>query len=177
MTNHDYDRMVRAIHCDRTNEESLLEAVRGLQSTDDSSLMPLHDELWACLENLQKEKRMVEGEKNVITGEVVLPNVGGVCNPGSDELVRQLPQGSVVTLNPAATLIGGPEGDHPREVSILYKNWKGETDWRWILPLNIYFGKTEWHPEYQWLMEAFDLDKRAPRTFAVKDIQSWKVPT
>jgi hypothetical protein len=80
-----------------------------------------------------------------VCNEIVLPG-GGVCN---------LPV--------------------PQEVRILYKNWKGEIAWRRILPLHIAFESTEWHPARQWILHAHDLDKDAPRGFAVADILRWEV--
>jgi hypothetical protein len=84
------------------------------------------------------------------------------------------------TPNPAAALVGGPlvppaTEAGPRVVRILYTNWKGQVSWRRILPTAIKFGSTEWHPAEQWLLEAVDLDKDAPRTFAIKDIVRWEV--
>ena len=55
MTEHDKERRDRAYACDRTNRESLIDAIRGLQSTDDPALLPLHDELQACLAALKVE--------------------------------------------------------------------------------------------------------------------------
>jgi len=60
-------------------------------------------------------------------------------------------------------------------VIINYTNWKGVTAFRRIIPKKIFFGSTEWHKEEQWLLEAFDVDKNADRSFAVKDIKSWQV--
>lgn len=57
----------------------------------------------------------------------------------------------------------------PREISMVYTNYKGETSTRRIVPGNIYWGKTKWHPEDQWLMKAFDLDKWESRDFVLKD--------
>lgn len=54
MTNHDAAREERALKCDRTNLESLEEAIRGLQSTDNPSLLSLHDELMEVYEKLKK---------------------------------------------------------------------------------------------------------------------------
>ncbi len=45
MSAHDLVRKIRAEQCDRNDLESLNEAIRGLQSTDDPSLLNLHDEL------------------------------------------------------------------------------------------------------------------------------------
>ncbi len=59
-------------------------------------------------------------------------------------------------------------------ITILYKNWKGEIGYRRILPQGIRFASSEFHPEEQWLLDAFDLDKQAQRAFAVRDILEWK---
>lgn len=60
-------------------------------------------------------------------------------------------------------------------VIINYTNWKGVTGFRRIIPKKIFFGSTEWHKEEQWLLEAYDVDKNADRSFAIKDIKSWQV--
>lgn len=60
-------------------------------------------------------------------------------------------------------------------VNIVYTNYKGKTAIRRIIPKSISFGHNEWHKEDQWLLIAFDLDKEADRTFALKDIKSWYV--
>lgn len=58
-------------------------------------------------------------------------------------------------------------------VSIVYKNYRGETALRQVIPIKIWFGGTDWHPESQWLLDAHDINKNADRTFAMKDIESW----
>jgi len=63
--------------------------------------------------------------------------------------------------------------DKSKAVRILYTNYRGETALRTILPEKIIFGSTEWHPEMQWLLEAFDEEKGAIRAFAMKDIRAW----
>lgn len=65
----------------------------------------------------------------------------------------------------------------PREVRILYKNWKGEVAWRRVVPLSVGFEKSQWHPVEQWVLYAFDVDKGAERSFAMADIRRWEVPT
>lgn len=64
----------------------------------------------------------------------------------------------------------------PDEVRILYTNWKGERAWRRIIPLAIWKGDTQWHPEVQVLLKAFDIDKGAERDFACRDIECWYNP-
>lgn len=58
-------------------------------------------------------------------------------------------------------------------VTVLYTNYKGKTAVRKIVPKEIIFGHNEWHTEDQWLMVAYDLQKEADRTFALKDIKAW----
>lgn len=59
-------------------------------------------------------------------------------------------------------------------VSIQYTNWKGVQSIRRIMPIKMFYESNEFHTEKQWLLLAYDLDKGAERTFAVKDIHSWE---
>lgn len=61
-------------------------------------------------------------------------------------------------------------------VRIFYTNWRKESNWRRIIPIRIEFASTSWHPEPQWLLVAYDCDKLAERSFAVRDIHRWEVP-
>lgn len=54
-------------------------------------------------------------------------------------------------------------------VTLSYRNWRGEVSDRKIFPTGIRFGSTDWHPEPQWLLTAFDIEKGAYRDFALKD--------
>jgi len=51
-----------------------------------------------------------------------------------------------------------------------YKNWKGEESTRKVVPMDIWFGHTEFHPEDQWLLKGLDIHKGAERDFAIHDI-------
>lgn len=62
-----------------------------------------------------------------------------------------------------------------KSIKILYTNWKGETAIRHIVPIRLEYLANEWHPEEQWCLIAFDLDKQAERSFACKDIKNWFV--
>jgi predicted DNA-binding transcriptional regulator YafY len=62
-------------------------------------------------------------------------------------------------------------------VVIDYTNHRGERSLRRVEPDRHYFGSAEWHPEPQWLLDALDLDLDEYRTFAVKDIHSWRPAT
>jgi len=58
-------------------------------------------------------------------------------------------------------------------VGIFYKNWKGETRWRRVVPQIIWFGASPYHPAQQWFMKALDLEKQEVRDFAMRDIKDW----
>ena len=58
-------------------------------------------------------------------------------------------------------------------VSFSYTNYRNETAPRFVRPLEIRFGSSEWHPQPQWLLKAYDFDKKELREFAMKDIQDW----
>lgn len=64
-----------------------------------------------------------------------------------------------------------------RTIWIDYTNYRGERAWREIEPTEarpaLWFGRTEWHPADQWLLAAFDIEKRAVRDFAVASIHAW----
>jgi len=64
--------------------------------------------------------------------------------------------------------------ENKKTVKIIYTNYKGETAERTIIPIELWFGSTEYHPEEQWLLKAFDVEKKAERNFAVKDVKGWK---
>lgn len=55
-------------------------------------------------------------------------------------------------------------------VTLTYTNYRGETAERTITPKHVYFGATEWHPEPQWLLRAYDHGKKADRDFALNDL-------
>lgn len=61
--------------------------------------------------------------------------------------------------------------DNNKVLTLLYKNWKGKTSIRKVQPVgNMYWGKTDYHPEEQWLFDVWDLDKEDHRTYAISGI-------
>lgn len=62
-------------------------------------------------------------------------------------------------------------------VWIDYTNYRGERAVRRVVPWEIIWGANEWHPEPQWLLRAYDPEKKAPREFAMKSIHNWLTPT
>jgi hypothetical protein len=87
----------------------------------------------------------LDGIRNELVSEIV---VIGREQPVADE--------STVTSGPA--------------IRFVYQNYAGKIAVRNAVPVRMTFGSNEWHKQRQWLMEAFDLDHGAMRTFAVKDI-------
>lgn len=59
-------------------------------------------------------------------------------------------------------------------ITFTYKNHRGEIAVRYVRPIMIAFGANSYHPEPQWLMHAWDINKEAERTFAMKDISDWQ---
>jgi len=54
-----------------------------------------------------------------------------------------------------------------------YRNYKGDVSVRHVVPnahRPLVWSSNKYHPQKQWLLRAYDVDKRAVRTFAVKDI-------
>ena len=64
--------------------------------------------------------------------------------------------------------------DDPSAVVIDYTNFRGERSERRILPDRVWFGIAEWHPRAQWILDAWDLEKGALRSFTMADIHSWR---
>jgi len=59
-------------------------------------------------------------------------------------------------------------------VVIDYTNHKGERREREIVPEEIEFRSTPYHPERQWVLQAWDVEKKARRTFPLRFIHSWR---
>jgi hypothetical protein len=87
-----------------------------------------------------------------------------------------------MSASAAASILGNDSqfSDTPAEpaqpvsaVVVLYTNYRGETALRTIVPIRIWFGSTDWHREGGWLLDAFDVEKGAERSFAMKDIRVW----
>lgn len=53
-------------------------------------------------------------------------------------------------------------------ITMRYTNYRNEVSTRRIQPVCIWFGRTLYHPEDQWLLSAYDLDKKVNRDFALE---------
>lgn len=59
-------------------------------------------------------------------------------------------------------------------VTIRYTDDAGVMSRRRVVPMWVKFTSNRWYPEPQWLMEAVDLDRGEIRSFAMKNVRSWK---
>lgn len=62
-------------------------------------------------------------------------------------------------------------------VIIDYVNHRGERALRRIVPVRLHYGVTAYHAEPGWLLDAYDLDRNAARTFSMRDIHAWREDT
>jgi len=58
----------------------------------------------------------------------------------------------------------------PPPLAFRYRNYKGEVADRRAIPRGVRFAASEHHPEPQWLLDAYCLDREAERSFALKDV-------
>ena len=59
-----------------------------------------------------------------------------------------------------------------KAVEIAYRDWKGETLKRHIIPQRFCFAATEGRGE-EWLLEAFDMDRKKIQVFDMAGITAW----
>ena len=53
------------------------------------------------------------------------------------------------------------------QISLVYTNHRGVTNERHIIPRRVFFGTTSYHERPQWLLDCWDVDKHAARTYAL----------
>jgi predicted DNA-binding transcriptional regulator YafY len=63
------------------------------------------------------------------------------------------------------------DADTKKHITFTYRNWRGETSERTAVPIELWFGHSEWHPNDQWFMRATDIEKGDERDFALADIK------
>lgn len=61
-----------------------------------------------------------------------------------------------------------------KAIIIDYTNHRGERAERVVIPIDLFFGRTAYHETAQWLMHAWDVARQLNRTFAMKDVHSWR---
>ncbi len=65
-----------------------------------------------------------------------------------------------------------PEGE---PLEFIYRNHRGEVSKRQMIPRALVWGATEWHPEPQWLIRGWDIEKDAVRHYALNDMSGKNV--
>lgn len=115
---------------------------------------------------------------NMLRGTIAKPTVEQIIHLyGFDALLTALrPQIMAELGTPLDQVVtaeaGGVDGrpDAPCHI-VEYTNWRGETARRTIIPIRMWWGETEWHPQEQWMLTAWDVEKEATRDFAWQDIK------
>lgn len=59
-------------------------------------------------------------------------------------------------------------------VTFTYTNYRGVTTERRVVPIDLRWEASQWHPQEQWVLHAYDLDREVIRNFAMKDIRGWR---
>lgn len=78
--------------------------------------------------------------------------------------------GSTLVLRQSHVKLGISRETHEKAIiKVTYTNYKGETGRRTITPLQLLYGTTQWHHVPQWLLEVYDHEKEAIRTYALDD--------
>ncbi|CAN5193309.1 hypothetical protein BH09DEP1_BH09DEP1_4960 [soil metagenome] len=70
---------------------------------------------------------------------------------------------------------GMTEKELKNPIKVEYTNYRGEKGIRTIVPISFYVGTTEYHPQEQWLVKLWDVDRQAERIYALKEITRWLV--
>ena len=76
----------------------------------------------------------------------------------------------MILVNGTDLLEGDPMLPVDQVVTLEYRDYRGRPVRRDVVPSRIWFGETAIHPGTQWLLDAYDIDKGAYRTFAVRDV-------
>ena len=87
------------------------------------------------------------------------------------DYMRRLRAALAAAPQPAAEDRGARAIAEAAQITMTYRNWRGEVAQRTIRPVALWFGKTDWHPEPGWLLSAWDCDKGERRDFALADCQ------
>lgn len=85
------------------------------------------------------------------------------------------PSGEAALTALRARALPAKRPDQPAHI-VEYTNWRGETARRTIIPIRMWWGATEWHPEEQWILTAWDVEKDAARDFAWQDMRPVQNP-
>ncbi len=62
-----------------------------------------------------------------------------------------------------------------KTIEFTYTNWKGNIDKRKAKVVSLFWGSTHYHPENQWLLFCYDLEKQDYRYFALVAINNLEI--
>lgn len=65
-----------------------------------------------------------------------------------------------------------PFPQHP--ATFTYVNYKGVRTERRVMPLQLWYGRSDYYADPQWFIRAWDLDRNATRDFALQYILGWR---
>lgn len=144
---------------DDVQDVYLPEALHKLSADTITALIALATAQAAQIAGLQDP---VAVHANMLRGTIAKPTLEQVIHLyGRDALVKALE----ATERP----------NSPAHI-VEYTNWRGETARRVIIPIRFWWGSTEWHPEEQWMLSAWDVEKDARRDFAWQDMRPVQNP-
>lgn len=58
-------------------------------------------------------------------------------------------------------------------LTITFTDSTGVERERCVIPQRVWFGSTEWHPDAQWLLDAYDMDRHAVRSFELARVRGF----
>jgi hypothetical protein len=85
-----------------------------------------------------------------------------------------------------ASVVADKTREREREaeaITLVCENHRGEVEARRLIPVAVWRGTDQWHPETTWLIDVYDVDKKAKRTFALEGLlgapgkQGVRIPT
>jgi hypothetical protein len=96
----------------------------------------------------------------------------GENNPWPHNVGAFRAEDAIRNFQPDQPAQDGGRDDTAPALEFGYTNWRGEQSTRRVWPIHLWYGATEYHPDKQWFLKAFDTDKQAERDFALRDIRN-----
>lgn len=96
----------------------------------------------------------------------------------TERTMHDIANGETYWLESGKWSLASGEGtaSQPGTVTATYTNWQNETAERHFIPVSLWWGVTEWHPRSGWHLDAFDVDRRAMRSFALSGFDRNVIP-